>query len=283
MNNTNKINRLVLLAKQFLAALFVLLTLAPLTICADEPRITSAIATLNLASTDWCPYSCDDPGKPGFITEAMTQALANYDISLSVSILPWSRAIKMTEQGNFDGLLIAIPGEAPGFRLTEKPSGQNNNCLFSLPDSVFTYHDRGSLNGVVLGAIQDYRYGKPIDDIIDAPVSGEQIYFLSSSKPLYSLVEMTYKNRIGTFVEDRLVLGNYLQSHKNRPLKNVGCLERAPLFTAISPSYKKHKEVITLLNKLLDSEDYKSLYKQAEQRYTGNYLRSLEFTPDIIR
>jgi len=135
----------------------------------------------------------------------------------------------------------------------------------------------------VLGAIQDYRYGKPIDDIIDAPVSGEQIYFVSSSKHLYSLHEMTYKNRRDTFAEDRLVLGNYLQNHKNRPLKNVGCLERAPLFTAISPSYKNHKEVITLLNKVLDSEVYKTLYKQAEQRYTGNFMRSLEYTPAIIR
>jgi polar amino acid transport system substrate-binding protein len=260
-----KINRL---KPSILTAFLLLIAWAPLSTYANDAGNSSLITSLSFAAADWCPYSCRDANYPGFVTEAMRHALTKYDITLSVTILPWTRAIKMTEQGKFDALLTAIPTEAPGFHLTEKPSGQYQICLFSLPDSSFTYKDRISFKGLVLGAIQDYGYGKPIDDMIKRPLPDEQVYSLSSSDPLHSLVEMAHKNRIDTFVEDRFVVKNYLKKNNHRQLKNSGCLEAVPFFTAISPSYKNHKEAIILLNKVLNSDDYKLRYAQAQQRYS---------------
>lgn len=269
MTQATVIQALKSMATIAVRSLLTLIAAYPLSTYAGSTDSKHSISSLNLAATDWCPYSCDSSQSPGFVTEAMTHALAKENITLTVTILPWTRAIKMTEQGQFDGLLTASLSEAPGFHITESPSGEYQVCLYSHPDSSFTHNDRESFNDVILGGIQDYGYGKPIDDIINAPRAAEQIYLLSSSNPLLSLVEMTYKRRIDTFAEDKHVLEHYLKDKENQQLKNSGCLEKHLFFTAISPHYEKRKEAITLLNKLLASDDYKLFYTQAQQRYSA--------------
>ena len=227
------------------------------------------IDSLHFAAADWCPYTCRDNDHPGFITEAMTAILADYNIGLQVTILPWSRAIKMAEQGKYAGLITAIESEAPDFALTDAMTGQYQVCVFTHKSNNLVYLGRSSMSGVTLGAIQDYGYGEPIDSIVADPHKNEQVYLISSSNPLHSLVEMTLKKRIDAFAEDRMVIANYLNNRENNRIgiRKAGCLQAIPFYTAVSPKHPYSAYLTALLNKLIGSAEYRAYYAQAEQRY----------------
>jgi len=223
--------------------------------------------SLHLAAADWCPYSCDSADHPGAIAEAVTELLATQNITLKVSVLPWTRAIKLAELGKVDGLLTAIESEVPQLRLTSPKTGEYQVCLFTEASHHFLFHDRNSFSGLTVGVIQDYGYGEPLDSIIENPSVDENVYTVTSSRPLHSLVEMTLKGRIDTFAEDSLVLANYLKQTGKSRIKNVGCLTEIPFYTAISPAKPYHETLIKTLNTLFASDEYASIYAQAMQRY----------------
>lgn len=222
---------------------------------------------LSFAAADWCPYTCDNQDQQGFIVEAAKEAFASQNIELIVTVLPWTRAIKMTEQGKYDGLMTAIESEVPEFTMTSAQTGDYQMCLFTRTESNFEYQDRASIRGITLGAIQDYGYGEPLDSMILEPGIGENIYLISSSDPLLSLVEMTRKKRIDTFAEDQMVVSYYLKRHPKVSLRNAGCLESIPFYTAISPARKDAQNLSRRLSRILESAEYKLRYAEARQRY----------------
>ena len=95
--------------------------------------------SINLASTSWCPYVCDDHNQPGFIVEYMTELLSLSGIRLKVDIYPWSRSIILARNGEYDGLLTAVESETPDFYLTESPSGKYQDCLYRKIGSDISY------------------------------------------------------------------------------------------------------------------------------------------------
>ena len=230
----------------------------------DTPPPTSE---LNLAAADWCPYSCADPEAPGIVAEALRATLGDFGIDLQVKVFPWSRALKMAEMGQVDGLLTAVPSEAPGFIFTDSPSGQYQICVYSRRNSNLRFDGRNSLRGLTLGAIQDYGYGEPLDSIIAAPKADEGVYIASNSAPLRSLIEMTKKFRIDAFVEDKLVLARELGSKDERQLRSAGCLESVPFFTAISPKHESGKAIAVFLSKLYASDTYIRNYQSSQEHY----------------
>lgn len=95
------------------------------------------VETLNLAAADWCPYSCASPSQPGFIAEALREILSLNGIELTVTVLPWSRAIKEAELGLYDGLLTAVESEAPDFFIDEHEHWiLRNLCIWKSRTSI---------------------------------------------------------------------------------------------------------------------------------------------------
>ena len=225
------------------------------------------VETLNLAAADWCPYSCASPSQPGFIAEALQEILRLNGIELTVTVLPWSRAIKEAELGYYDGLLTAVESEAPDFLLTNTSTGSYEICVYGNPERPFTYKQREDLEGKTLGVIQDYSYGDPIDSLVNAPRENEQVYSVSSSKPLNSLVEMVLRGRIDAFAEDRNVLSYFQKANNTDKVTSMGCLQHVEFFTAISPAHPKSSELRDFLNKVLSSKDYLVIRLEAQQRY----------------
>ena len=70
--------------------------------------------SITLASTDWCPYVCDNqPQKPGIIYEYLTHVLKDKGIELKVEFNAWHESVNKARIGQVDGLLTATPEEAP--------------------------------------------------------------------------------------------------------------------------------------------------------------------------
>lgn len=260
---------------RFLRFILLFIICTPFTLHAIEqehvPHNGSAekAVTLHLASTDWCPYVCDDKDNPGFIVEYLKELFSLHNITLMVTIVPWSRAIHMAQNGHVDGLVTATEAEAPGFHLTHTPAGAYQMCFFSKKADTFVYTGRKSLSGRVIGAIKDYGYGEPVDSMIAQPKDNEKIIFLSTSSPLYSLVGMLEMSRFDLFIEDSTVVEKFLNDSPNTyDIRKAGCLEKVPFYTAISPKYKQSKQLVDKLNNILDS-NAANLYRQKARQHYG--------------
>ncbi|WP_250659254.1 substrate-binding periplasmic protein [Alkalimarinus coralli] len=224
--------------------------------------------SLHFATTDWCPYICDDENSPGFIIEYLTKSLAAHNISLEISIFPWSRAIHMAQTGAVDGLATATEVEAPGFLFTEVPTGSYQMCFYSQEFDEFTYSDRASLSNKAIGAIKGYGYGEPIDSMIAMPLEHEKITLLATSNPLYSLIGMLEASRIELFIEDEAVVRHFLnQNAEKYKIRKAGCLDQVPFYTAISPNNDNGILIAEKLSRILASDLAHTYYLNARKRY----------------
>lgn len=224
--------------------------------------------TLRLASTNWCPYICEEQQSSGFIVNYMRALLATKNIELEVTVLPWSRAINMAQQGRLDGLLTAVESEAEGFKLTNEPTGSYQICLYSRLDDSISYTDRASLQNITLGGVKEYGYGEPIDSVLRSPEAGESSELVSSDKPLDQLIRMLEARRIDLFAEDKHVVDHFLTTHpEQEPPRLAGCLKEVPFYTAISPKTENSEQWIELLNGLLKSDGAEKMYIKARTEF----------------
>ncbi len=258
----------------FILLFFLLFLCSPSTLYAIEQDFVveddsvKKAKVLHLASTNWCPYVCDDKDEPGFIVEYLKELFLLHNIELKVTIAPWARAINMAQNGQVDGLVTATESEVPDFHLTHTPAGSYQMCFFSNETDTFNYTDRNSLSGREIGAIKGYGYGEPVDSMINKPNENENIFLISTSSPLYSLIGMLKRSRFDLFIEDSVVVQNFLNDHPNKyNIRKAGCLEKIPFYTAISPKYKQAKRQIEELNNILSSTEANVFRKKARQRY----------------
>lgn len=204
---------------------------------------------LTLATTSWCPYTCKNSEQEyGFIGKYINTLLLRQGVAVKIESFPWSRAIKLAEQGKVDGLLTAIHSEAPFLIFTENPISTYQVCFYTLMTNQWSF-DGASLNhNQTLGVIQDYGYGEPLDSFIEKQNNVLQIAGNNSSK---RLLDMLSKGRVSIIAEDKLVL-NWVAKREHIDLtkiRNAGCLPENPFYLALTKK-EAHEELLIVLNKL---------------------------------
>jgi len=236
----------------------------------SEHEHFSQSRSLKLAATDWCPYICDSSANPGFVSEFVFKIFEIENIEVQIDVLPWSRAIAATRNGEYHGLLTSTLAEAPDFYFPNVPTGHYQMCFFGRKSMDFKYKGRESLQRLTLGVVKDYGYGEPIDSIVSNPIQGEEIYTVASSAPLKQLVDMTIKDRMDIFVADRVVAGNFLAEYEySKDIQEMSCFEEIYFYTSISPKTKHHQEWIEILNRVLSSGESKGLYEVLKRKYVS--------------
>ncbi|WP_158100498.1 substrate-binding periplasmic protein [Neiella marina] len=228
---------------------------------------TSANAKWHLAAAHWCPYICDDEEYPGISVEYIGALLASANIDLEVTILPWTRAIRMAEKGKYDGLLTAVPEEAPSFLFTRYESGHYQMCFFAQAESQFSYNTILDLADTRLGVIQDYGYGEPLDSYIKANHNTANIVTLAHEASLQSLADMLRLSRIDLLVEDSNVVAFNLKESDQNNMNQVGCLTENPFYTAFSPAVEVSNQRRDLLDRLLQQPENSTLYQTILDKY----------------
>ena len=232
----------------------------------SDQTLPSETQLLNLAATSWCPYVCDDSKNPGFIVTYMRTLLAQQNIELSVTVLPWSRAIKESRAGKYDGLLTAVRSEAEEFKFPNAPTGYYQDCLFGRSDSPIRFEGRDTFKGIRVGGVKDYGYGSPIGDLFSDPQEEESIYLVSSNRPLDQLTGMLEKQRIDLVAGDKHVMEHYQNNKEDEPILSVaGCLEEVPFYTAISPATKSADAWIDSLEHAFKAKNAQALYLRAQE------------------
>lgn len=183
--------------------------------------------TLQIASDPWCPYNCSpDSEKPGFVIEVAKIIFEASGYQVEYQILNWTRAKDALNKGDIDAV-VGMSRSSTNFDKWVFPNealGVEQMCLFTHLDG-WNYQGVDSLKGKRLGVIHGYGYGDEINPYIDTHRESPSIVTVSGRMPLELLVKMIKANRIDMLIENRFVMGYFLNgSQTPLRLRNAGCV-----------------------------------------------------------
>lgn len=192
---------------------------------------------------------CSDPWPP--IAFLPGDAIEGYGIEVMRRIFeplgyevrylggPWTRCIRETREGIASAIIGCYVKEVPGFHVPEEPLGETRQTFFTVASSTWNYSSPESLNGIILGAIQDYSYGEELDAVFAKEGRDLRIVRLTGTDSLSRLIDMLRSGRIDAIVESRMVM-DFTLSHKGLApdsLRVAGqATECPPFYAAFSPT-----------------------------------------------
>jgi polar amino acid transport system substrate-binding protein len=114
-----------------------------------------------LVADDWCPQHCEgDTQRKGYIVDIVGQALAAEGVAYTIVYRPWTRALRLTEQGAFDGLLTPTVNGYPQFVFNKEAVGYQQYCFYVNADSDWTYSAPPDLLGKRIAHLKESGFGK---------------------------------------------------------------------------------------------------------------------------
>lgn len=241
-----------------------------------ETRTHSKV--IRVAADPWCPYNCD-PGQEqqGLMIDIARAALKLSGFILDYQIINWARAKKMVIHGQLDGIVgMSREGKTETlYHFSKTPLGWSQTCFFKRADDPWTYQTTQSLDGKVMGWINDYGFTNPeIDQWVKANRNTPAISTVAGDKVHDRLFTMLLAKRIDTFAEDLYVIQHQLrQNPAGETITVAGC---APEKDEVHIAFTMASEDRHAWSKALD-DGVKRLRDNGElARILGHYNLSLD-------
>ncbi|WP_394204682.1 substrate-binding periplasmic protein [Shewanella waksmanii] len=236
--------------------------------------LTAAVEakTLKVAATDWCPQSCQHGEQPGYIIDIVEAVFADSEFKLAIDYYPWTRAVRLTEQGHYHMLLGPTKTEAPNLRFPAYPVGQQKMCFFTKADSDWQYQGLASLKDQQIGVVLDASLGE-----IDQYKTAHPHQFQVLSQPSTYLKQSFAKlrlNRIDSFLFTQVAVEYELalQGAQNE-FVNAGCIDAEPIYAAFSPILPEQQLLAlkTFYDKRMTELHAQGVIKQVMHSYGLSY------------
>ncbi|WP_339899169.1 transporter substrate-binding domain-containing protein [uncultured Gilvimarinus sp.] len=225
--------------------------------------------TLHLAATDWCPYTCvDQPDRPGIVAEYVRTVLAREQIDLTLTFLPWTRAVVEAQRGAVDGLLTAVVDEAPQLMFTQEPVAEYQDCLYTRSDSSWEYDGVASLSEQRLGVVHGYGYSSQLNRYI-ARAPENNVIALRGVNSTARLWDMLLLKRFDVFIQERRVVAWQAYSHQRdiTAIRPASCLASQPFYLALYPGNDYSRELINRLDRAFAAAENRELWLALQARY----------------
>jgi polar amino acid transport system substrate-binding protein len=229
--------------KKAAAFLFVVyLSVLPLAVPAE---------TIKIVADDWCPYNCK-PGSeyPGYVVEVAEEVFKNAGYRLEYEYVPWARALKEVTRGTYNGAIAATPQEAPNCIFPDEELGYYANDFIIRKGEPWRFVSMSSLEGIRLGAIDNYNYGENVNSYIERHKHTLSVQVLSGNRAVERNLKKLLQQKIDVYLEDRNVA--YFTA------KQMGIIHRIAwagnegkpiaLYIAFSPAIpesKKHARILS--------------------------------------
>jgi len=95
------------------------------------PQLLMAQSVINLGSTEYPPYSGEGLAHGGLIVQIVTEAYERVDYKVNIHFYPWTRAARMAQEGELDGLAQIWMREARKvWLLYSHPMPSSNEVVF---------------------------------------------------------------------------------------------------------------------------------------------------------
>ncbi len=196
---------------------------------------------ITLYSDCWKPYICSDiPGKNGILVD--TAEIIFNDAGHSVKFIqyPWKRAIKFVKKGKGDAIVGAAKKDAPSFIYPEEHMIIQKSCFFTLKETQWKFEEVDKLSSLKIGYTKGYHYSKLFDEYIQNNKGNQKkLYPITGKSTLERGMKLLKHGRVDAFIEDPIIVQNYIHKNKKSAFKNVGCLhEKVKLYIPFSPNFK---------------------------------------------
>lgn len=235
------------------ACLALMIGVSPVAFAA-ETRMPAELAEkpVTLVAVDWCPQHCEfDQAHKGYIVEIVEQALIADAVPFTISYAPWTRALRMTETGTFDGLLTPTVNGYDQFLFHHEAVGYQQYCFYVNADSNWTYSKPNHLLGKRIAHLKESGFGE-LENYLAANKTAIQIEEFPGSKDFtYSIFKFLAARRADTIIMTSDVYDFGIRLGRiARNFKSAGCLSNQKLAVGLS---KANLERSKWIAKKLDS------------------------------
>lgn len=207
---------------------------------------TQCLASITIATIDWCPFICpNNSEKPGLLVEYTKAIYADSGKQLNFVVYPWSRAIKMTNEGKVDALLSPAKNEAPHLLYPQQEIGLQQFCFFSRTEDPWDYQNLDSMNGRTIIYATD-----ALPQIIkDADHKAIMVGYPYNDAYMPRATDILLKGRIDSFMmTSHSVLHFLSQNDLKSRIRLSGCVHQQKLYLAFSPAKNLSDKIQPLIN-----------------------------------
>ena len=212
---------------------------------------------LALVADPYCPYNCNVAAdSKGILVDVASAIFAKHDLQVEYSELPWTRAIDLTRNGEYDGVAGTDQISAAGFVFPDKPFVTINLMFWVKAGSQWKYKNVADLLSVRLGVIKDYSYGADLDTYIVN--NTDKVTKETGVNALSKLIRELDGDMLDVVIEDQAVF-TYALAHDPKFAKKanafvpVGTAWSFPLYMAFSPKKESSKAYVKILNDELEA------------------------------
>ena len=201
---------------------------------------------VRLTSDPWCPYACDEhEDTPGYLIEIAEHVFTPAGYDVTITFLPWSRALKSTFQGKYDGAASAVRGNAGNNLIGKQSLGRDSTSVVMLKNAPNTFETLNDLDQLRIGVISDYTYdnhGQVDRYIAKRRANKDNITTIHSDEGAQLLLKMLKKGRIDAFFENQHVTYyNAKQLHLLDSIKTFPTGQGDDIFIAFTPNERGKK------------------------------------------
>ena len=208
--------------------------------------ITAVLTSATIASADvivlgadpWCPYNCE-PGSdaPGFMVEVAREALAPFGHDVEYVSVSWARGLRQTELGQINGVIGAVPEEAPNL-IFGPPIGTSIDTVVFRRGEAMDLDQINEQYNLRIGAVNGYEYDGHIEAYITANEDDRNIVqYASGDDALAQNLRKLVAGRLDMVAEVRAVLDyNVLNLGLEGELDIVDAVVADDIFIAFSPA-----------------------------------------------
>lgn len=230
--------------------LFFLFAFATATIT-PQPAIAENIT---IVADQWCPFNCKPDDKyPGLLIEIAQAAFVPAGISISYSLLPWSRAVSEARIGMHTAVAGAYIDDAKGFVFPNNSQATSRNFFYLKRGATWKFQGIQSLEKISVGIIRDYSYTKPLDDYFSLNAKdASRVQIISGADGVEANIAKLHAGRIDAIVEDNLVMTFVLHKlGKENEIIGQDANASAKVYIAFSPEIAKSKEYADILSEAM--------------------------------
>jgi polar amino acid transport system substrate-binding protein len=214
---------------------------------------------------EWCPYTCDDPEKPGILVELTKKIFEKKGITPEFRIYDnWKRLVYEGRKGRVDAVLAIGPNEEPSLSYPDESMVDVFISFFVRAGDPWKYIDNSSFENKVLLVYDNVDYGPRLQPYIDEHKNDRSRIELATGETEEVVIHKLAAGRGDIYLEDKHVA---LYMIKNEGLQ--GKVKMAPRATkpypvglglGFSPAFKNARDYSRVVD-----EGIKELEKSGER------------------
>ena len=215
------------------------------------PRIVLS-ETITLVADEWPPFNAKpNSAEEGVLVDVAREVFEKEGLTVAYTLLPWRRAIELTREGKYSGLIGASKTDAPDFVFPSEELSRNYLSFYIRKDSTWEFRQKSDIEQISLGVIDGYDYRKWLLGYIKVNREGfDKVQVMTGDQPLRRNILKLLDKRVDAIVDNEAVIINVA--------RKMGVIDRikpagygtepAYIYIAFSPSHPDSQKYARILS-----------------------------------